>query len=90
MSRDQQPDGTHGFGICVKGGKDSNKGTITKEFFSLLTSIKKKLSLLFIRVEKRISTLFQYMLYEKKKTFCLGSQRNKLLGKGIKFNKNHS
>jgi len=25
MSRDQQPDGSHGFGICVKGGKDSGK-----------------------------------------------------------------
>ncbi|XP_037904443.1 whirlin isoform X2 [Hermetia illucens] len=26
MSRDQQPDGSHGFGICVKGGKDSGVG----------------------------------------------------------------
>lgn len=25
MSRDQQPDGSHGFGICVKGGKDSGE-----------------------------------------------------------------
>lgn len=23
MSRDQQPDGTHGFGICVKGGRET-------------------------------------------------------------------
>lgn len=25
MSRDQQPDGSHGFGICVKGGRETGK-----------------------------------------------------------------
>lgn len=25
MCRDQQPDGTHGFGICVKGGRETGK-----------------------------------------------------------------
>lgn len=29
MSRDQQPDGSHGFGICVKGGKDSGMYFLT-------------------------------------------------------------
>lgn len=25
MSRDQQADGAHGYGICVKGGKETGK-----------------------------------------------------------------
>uniref|UniRef100_T1GQX7 Uncharacterized protein n=1 Tax=Megaselia scalaris TaxID=36166 RepID=T1GQX7_MEGSC len=25
MNRDQQADGSHGFGVCVKGGKDSDQ-----------------------------------------------------------------
>lgn len=34
MSRDT-PDGTHGFGICVKGGKDAGKQRKYFIFFSL-------------------------------------------------------
>lgn len=35
MSRDQQPDGTHGFGICVKGGRETGMSTMQ---FTLITT----------------------------------------------------
>lgn len=38
MSRDQQPDGSHGFGICVKGGKESGNAIFSIYLVFLLFS----------------------------------------------------
>lgn len=55
MSRDQQPDGSHGFGICVKGGKDSNKGTVTKELPTFILFLKSVFVL--FKEQKRLQSL---------------------------------
>lgn len=55
MSRDQQPDGSHGFGICVKGGKDSNKGTVTKELPTFILFLKSVFVL--FKGQKRLQSL---------------------------------